>query len=310
MIIDLRTRIWTSLDQLGSDAAARLRHRFAERWDQLDGSTAAHERSMHCVQGSAVFGFQSLLLGAAVPNEVIAEFVGADPLRRIGIAGIDPMAPSALAEVDRSVQLGLSGISISPPAQGFHPAHSAAMRIYEKCDELHLPVFVTNDLPMGASAILEFARPAAFDEVARTFPQLRIVLGELGGPWSAETLTLLGKHEHLFADTAMVAGRPWELYNILLLAQGCDVLDRLLFGSGFPFVTPESAIEAMYSINGFSQGTTLPSIPRSLLRMIVERDSLSVLGIDHEISAPDQPSGKSGMGKAQPKPLGAGRQSE
>src|SRR5687768_1466194 len=103
MIIDLRTRIWSSLDQIGSDAAARLRRRFAERWDQLDGSPAAHERAMHCVQGAVVFGFRSNMLGAAVPNEVIAEFVAGDPKRRMGVAGIDPMAGGALAEIEKAV---------------------------------------------------------------------------------------------------------------------------------------------------------------------------------------------------------------
>lgn len=306
MIIDLRTRIWTSLDQLGGDVAARLRHRFADRWELLDGSTAAHERSMGCVRGAAIFGFRSQLLGAAVPNEVIAEFVAADPPHRVGIAGIDPMAPGALAEIDKAVQLGLSGVTISPAAQGFHPAHSAAMRVYERCDRLRLPVFITNDLPLTSSAIMEFARPAAFDEVARAFPNLRIVLGEMGTPWAAETLALLTKHDNLYADIAMVAGRPWELYNVLLLAQGCDVLDRILFGSGFPFVTPESAIEAIYSINGFSQGTTLPSIPRSLLRMIVERDSLALLGVDHEISGEAETAAQREARPAQ-KALGARR---
>lgn len=292
MIIDLRTRIWTSLNQLGGEVASRLRNRFAEQWDQLDGSAAAHERAMHCVKASAVCGFRSQLLGAAVPNEVVAEFVAADPLRRIGIAGIDPMAGGAVVEVEKAVQLGLSGVTISPAAQGFHPAHSAAMRVYEQCDQRGLPVFVTNDLPLASSAIMEFARPAAFDEVARAFPNLRIVIGELGTPWVGETLALLGKHANIYADIAMIAGRPWELYNILLLAQGHDVLDRVLFGSGFPFVTPETAIEAIYSINGYSQGTTLPSIPRSHLRLIVERDSLALLGIDHEISSRSEPASR------------------
>jgi predicted TIM-barrel fold metal-dependent hydrolase len=289
--------------------ANRLRRRFADQWEQLDGSTSAHERSMHCVKGAAVFGFRSHLLGAAVPNEVIAEFVAADPQRRIGIAGIDPMAPGAVVEIEKAVQLGLSGVAISPAAQGFHPAHSAAMRVYERCDRMRLPVFVTNDLPLVSSAVMEFARPAAFDEVARAFPNLRIVIGELGNPWVSETLALLAKHENLFADIAMVSGRPWELYNVLLLAQGHDVLDHVLFGSGFPFVTPEMAIEAIYSINGFSQGTTLPSIPRSHLRMIVERDSLALLGIEHEISTRPEtgPRVEPGRPAAGP-PIGLGRQ--
>jgi hypothetical protein len=38
-------------------------------------------------------------------------------------------------------------------------------------------------------------------------------------------------------------------------------------------------------VNSYSHGTQLPSIPRALLRGIVERDALSELGIETEIVA-------------------------
>ena len=40
MIIDVNTRIWTSLDQLGSKTAERLRSKKAERWGQFEASLA------------------------------------------------------------------------------------------------------------------------------------------------------------------------------------------------------------------------------------------------------------------------------
>jgi hypothetical protein len=58
-----------------------------------------------------------------------------------------------------------------------------------------------------------------------------------------------------------------------------NVMDRLFFASGWPVETPAKAIETVYSINGFANGTQLPSIPRPLLRSIVERDVLAELGI-------------------------------
>ena len=41
---------------------------------------------------------------------------------------------------------------------------------------------------------LEYGRPYLLDEVARTFPKLRLVIAQLGQPWVDETICLLGKH--------------------------------------------------------------------------------------------------------------------
>ena len=49
---------------------------------------------------------------------------------------------------------------------------------------------------------------------------------------------------------------------------------------------PAKAIETLYSLNGFAQGTQMPSVPRAQLRSIVERDALSCLGIDAAVAAP------------------------
>jgi predicted TIM-barrel fold metal-dependent hydrolase len=221
-----------------------------------------------------------------VPNEYIAEFVTRDPQRRIGIAGVDPMSPAALDDIDAASALGLAGVTLHPAAQGFHPVHSAAMRIYERCDELRIPVFIGHGPALTTSAMLEFARPSALDEVARSFPRLRVIVAGLGYPWIDETLALLGKHDFVYADISGVTPRPWQLFNALLSASATGVMDRLLFGSGFPFSTPAAAIESLYSINSFGHGTQLPTVQRALIRGIVERNSLELLGLPGEEGAP------------------------
>ncbi len=293
MIIDLHTYVWSSPEQLGEELARRLRTSPPGGSGRLDASPTAHDRSMSCVDGSMVLGFRSDRLEARIPNEFIAEFASKDPRRRVGAAGIDPMSDDALDEVERTVGWGLVGVSLSPACQGFHPCHSAALRVYERCEALSLPLFVTQgvparvgpgpEAPLSANAVLEFARPGPWDEVAGAFPNLPIVIGRLGYPWIDETLVLLGKHRNVYADISGVASRPWQLYNALLSASSLGVMDKLLFGSGFPGDSPAKVIEALYSVNTYSQGTPLPSVPRSLIRGIVERDSLGCLGIDSEI---------------------------
>lgn len=286
MIIDARTHIWSSPDQLGREIADRLRARSSERSGHVDASAARHEQAMNCVDGALVFGVRSDRLGARVPNELVAEFVARNPRKRIGICAVDPMSADALDQIEAGVALGLGGVTISPACQGFHPAHSSAMRIYERCAAKAMPLLVTMIEPLTPSALLEFARPGLWDEVAQSFPQLPIVISQLGHPWIDETLVLLSKHSNLWADLSGVASRPWQLYNALLAATSVGVMEKLLLGSGFPFDVPAKAIEALYSVNSYSHGTHLPSVPRSLIRGIVERDTLSCLGLASELAAP------------------------
>ncbi len=284
MIIDLHTHVWANLDQLGPELASRRRSRSVGNGAQLDAIPASHERAMGCVDGAVVMGFRADRIGARVPNEFIAGFAAKDPRRRVGVAGIDPMSSDVLDEIEAAVGLGLVGVTVSPASQGFHPSHSDAMRVYERCAELALPIFVTVEEPLTAATVLEFARPGAWDEVARALPSLPIVIGQIGHPWIDEALLLVGKHERVFADISGVAARPWQLYNSLLSASSMGVMDKLLFGSGFPNDPPAHAIESMYSVNAYSHGTQLPSIARPSLRAIVEKDSLACLGINAEIA--------------------------
>ena len=288
MIIDLHTHVWANLDQLGPELAFRRRRQAAGNGAQLDASPAAHERAMGCVHGAVILGFRADRIGARIPNEFIAGFAAKDPRRRVGIAGIDPMSDDVFDELDTAVGLGLVGVTVSPSSQGFHPAHSEAMRVYERCAELALPIFVTMEEPLTAAAVLEFARPGAWDEVARSLPTLPLVIGQAGHPWIDEALVLVGKHDRVYADLSGVTSRPWQLYNTLLSASSMGVMDKLLFGSGFPNFSPARAIESVYSVNAYSHGTQLPSIPRSALGQIVEKDSLACLGINSEM-APEEP---------------------
>lgn len=285
MIVDVNTRTWSSPNQLGPAAASQLKRLESSHWlrDNYDADMLLD--SLACVDVAFVHGFRSAMLGANIPNEFLAELVSRHPETLVGIAGIDPLVPETLHEVERALELGLAGITISPSMQGVHPTHSAAMRIYEACEAKHMPVFVSRPdigLPMS---VLEFDRPTAWDEVARSFPDLSIVIGCLGFPWVDETLLLLQKHENVFADLSTLTKNPWATWNALLAAQALsdgasNVMERVLFASGWPAESPARAIETLYSLNSFSQGSHLPTIPRATIHSIIERDTLKVLGID------------------------------
>jgi len=281
MICDIRTRLWTSAQTLGEEVAAHLRRRRSEPWETLPAGVEAFDRAMQTVDQAILHGFESALLGAAIPPEQVADHVARVPGHYLGFAGIDPTQPGALAKLDRAVELGLVGVTVSPSGQGFHPCHSDAMTLFEACAQRSLPVFIEPMGTVAGPARLEFDRPSLLDEVARDLPGLKLVLGGLADPFIDEGLALLAKHPQVFADLSALVQRPWRLYNALVNARERGAIDQLLFGSGFPFCEPEQAIVTLYSVNGIAQGTPLPSVPRELLRTIVQRDALSMLGLPY-----------------------------
>jgi len=278
VIVDCHTRIWASPDQLGPGAANWLTRNGGQAG--LSADPGDHSAAARDVTKTLVWGFRSRHLRADVPNAFLADYAAQHGDRILAIAAVDPLEDDVmkrLANVARRREF--SGVTVSPAAQGFHPAHTRAMGVYEFCQAHALPVFVECGMDFAPKAILEFARPHLFDEVARTFPELTIVIGSMGSPWAGEAVALLAKQPRVYADLAGLLRRPWAAYQSLLTAHQAGVAEKLLFGSDFPFSTAAEAIERLYRLNEITQGTNLPSVPREALRGIVERDALAELRI-------------------------------
>ncbi|MEO0586299.1 MAG: amidohydrolase family protein [Planctomycetota bacterium] len=285
MIVDLHTLIWETTDQLGDAVAEQLRRRTDVAWDRPTGNAELHAEAMRRVDCAVVHGMELAEIDLHIDAESVAKYVAKHPGKLIGFAGIDPAHGSTVRKLEEAVALGLRGVSIGPAYQGYHPTATKAMALYEFCQDKGLPVFVNLDPKIARPVKMEFGQPYMLDEVARSFPELKLVISSLGAPWVDQAISLLGKHPTVFADISDIVLRPWQLYNALLLAYQQGVLGQVLLGSGFPLCTPERAIVTLYSINTLVQGTHLPPVPREQLRGIVERDALALLGIDFEPTA-------------------------
>lgn len=283
MIVDCHTQIWESVEQLGRGTGLwNTNARGGVPLSLRKANPETHQVASKPADKTFVLAFKSHYLDAHVPNEYISRYVKRYSNQLIGFASVDPSRPHEAIEDLRRAHgdLGLQGLSVWPAAQDFHPACSAAMRVYTEAQRLRMPILFHQDVRASSASKMEFARPYLLDEVAREFPELKIVISQFGYPWTQETIALLGKHQNVFTDVSGIVQQPWHAYNALLQASQAGVMDALLFGSGFPYSTAAESIEALYSINQFCHGTNLPTIPREQLRRIVERDSLALLGIE------------------------------
>jgi predicted TIM-barrel fold metal-dependent hydrolase len=285
MIVDTHTRIWQGPTQLGLNAVDHLARPVNLAGDQIrmlpraDGAT--HLISSEPADYCFVLGFKSMHLGAEIPNRWIADYCAEHSERMVGFAGIDPADPDAIDKIPLIArEPTLKGIVVSPAAADIHPCDTQAMEVYETAARHRLPIVFDIGPNVSSAVKLQYARPGFLDEVARSVPELRMVITQLGYPWLDEALAILQNHKHIFADIGALLRRPWIAYDALRRAWEMEVMDKLLFGSDFPFMSATDAIEALFNVNQLVIDSGLPKIPRPALEQLVERDAISLLQID------------------------------
>ena len=217
---------------------------------------------------------------ARTVNDETAEFVRAHPEKFIGFLSVHPRDPKMLEEIERGVKdLGLRGIKLGANYQNFDPLGEDAFRLYQRAQELHLPILFHQGTSPVRFADLDFAHPRHVDRIAMRFPDLKIILAHLGHPWQVDCFAVIRKHPNVYADISANFYRPWSYYNALRLATEWSVLPKLLFGSDFPAATPQETMDAIPRVNDVIQGTGMPPVPVDEFLKVIDRDSLGLLGL-------------------------------
>jgi predicted TIM-barrel fold metal-dependent hydrolase len=183
--------------------------------------------------------------GALISNDEVAGFVAqSDGLLR-GVAGADLTRPmSAVRELRRAVQeLGFVGLRIVPWLWELPPTDRLYYPLYAVCVELGIP-FCTQVGHTGPLKPSETGRPIPYiDQVALDFPELTIVCGHIGYPWTTEMIAVADKHENVYIDTSAYTVRryPAELVEYLR-GRGRR---KVLFGTNYPMIMPVQALEQL-----------------------------------------------------------------
>jgi predicted TIM-barrel fold metal-dependent hydrolase len=197
----------------------------------------------------AVIGLQIAQIDMCVPNDYIAEQVDRSEGRAIGVASVDPTQPGAADEVDRAVRdLGLVGVKLSPPYQGFHPHCDEVWAIYERAAALGVFLMFHQSSVFVPDGAHEYANPVLLDKVARTFRDTPILIAHMGKPWCEEVVDLMVKNANVYTDVSAMSGKTLTLYNALRCAIEAGVTDRVLFGTDFPVFDPVVCLERMLAL--------------------------------------------------------------
>jgi uncharacterized protein len=231
---------------------------------------------------AVVFGLQAQATGWNIPNDAVARQVLRAPDRLLFFAAIDPIRPDCMPELERCHHdLGAVGVKLAPLYQNVHPLDPRCCDIYRYCERHGLPVLFHAGTSFVGGTPLDYSRPAHFDAVAVDFPDLRMVLAHLGHPWEGETIAVIRRHRHVFADLSALYYRPWQFYNSMRLLVEYRTEAKVLFGSDFPFTTTGSSLAGVRGVNAILAQSGLPPIPAEVIEGIIQRDALSLLGLPH-----------------------------
>src|SRR5215472_13420523 len=172
--------------------------------------------------------------GPLIDNDEVAALVRERPDRLIGVASVDLARPmAAVRELRRAVrQLGFRALRVLPWLWNLPPDDRRYYPLYAECIELGIP-FCLQVGHTGPLAPSEPGRPIPYlDHVALEFPDLRIVGGHIGYPWTVEMISLATKYPNVFIDTSAYKARryPPELVDYLRH----HGRRKVLFGSNYP----------------------------------------------------------------------------
>jgi uncharacterized protein len=188
--------------------------------------------------------------GQLIANDEVAAFVAQAPERLHGLAAVDLRRPmEGVRELRRRVaDDGFKGLRMLPWLWEAPPTDRRFYPLYAACVELDVP-FCTQVGHTGPLRPSETGRPIPYiDQVAIDFPELTIVCGHVGYPWTEEMIAVARKHPNVVIDTSAYTTKrlPPELITYMKTGSGRR---KVLFGSNYPMISPERALDGLDALD-------------------------------------------------------------
>ena len=168
-------------------------------------------------------------------NEAVAQAQNRYPGRIYGQYHADPTRiMKAVADLQHFVrQRGFVCLRIEPFMWKKAPTDRVYYPLYAKAAELDV-TFQTQVGHTGPLFPSETGRPLYIDEVALDFPDLRIMCGHIGMPWTEEMLGVAFKHRNVWIDTSARVPKHWpESFLKFLKSWGRD---KVCFATDYPLL--------------------------------------------------------------------------
>jgi len=167
----------------------------------------------------------------------------------------------------------VKAIKIHPALDLVFPTHPGYGPIFELAQQQGLTVISHGGGSEGApyAAETDYCEPQGFTSVLRDFPGLQLVVSHLGYPYLGPLVEMAAEYPNLHTDLSFVLGiEELEQTTLREAIRGFGV-DRVLFGTDFPYFDPETMLDRLQAL----------ALTADELEKITSRNALRVFGLSH-----------------------------
>lgn len=195
--------------------------------------------------------------GPWIGNDEVAAVCRQHPERLFGLASVDLHRPmDGVRELRRCVrELGFRGLRMVPWLWGLPPDDRRYYPLYAECVELDVP-FCLQVGHTGPLLSSEPGRPIPYlENVALELPELRIVAGHIGAPWTQEIISLATKFPNVYVDSSAYKAKRYPPDFVhFLRGHGAK---KVMFGTNYPMLTPSACLEDLDALELSPEATEL-----------------------------------------------------
>lgn len=184
-------------------------------------------------------------------NEKTGRVVASHPDRFKGFAFVDPnRGMAAVRELERAVkEYGLHALYLTAFRTKLPANDKKNYPLYAKCCELGIPVHIYCSLNLSASVPYDIGHPRYIDEVARDFPELKIMAGVSGWPWVLDFFALPLRHKNVYINFETHEPQKFDQrgsgYESYLYYAEHSLMDRICFATNW--TTQSLSLETLIS---------------------------------------------------------------
>ena len=159
------------------------------------------------------------------------------------ITGIHPKygIEKNLKELEQCQKAGFLGVNISPYIWGIPANAKELYPVYAYCEMNNLVAIVHGSLHYNRYQSMWLGDPQYMDEIAISFPKLKLVISHAGNGFGVLGLTVAHRHPNVFLEFSALW--PKYLPDITINAVNTYLKDKCLFGTDYPLVEYKEGIK-------------------------------------------------------------------
>lgn len=199
-------------------------------------------------------------------NEFIADSVRKSNGKFTGLGTLHPDSKDIRGDIEHLTELGLKGVKLHPDIQAFKIDDYRCLKIYELCEQMHLPILMhTGDYRY------DYSNPNRMLPILEIYTSLTVVGAHLGG-WSVwdDACEKLSGFENFYVDCS-------SSFKFMERSKAKEIIrrytaEKVLFGTDYPMWSYSDEIEYLLSLE----------LDENEIMCIINSNAKKIFGVDND----------------------------